>query len=247
MSESPSKSAGKQGSWWDGFSGIVLAFAIAMTIRWGLIEAYVIPSGSMLPTLLIHDHIFVNKFIYGVRIPYGKTWLARFSEPKRGDIIVFRFPENEADYFIKRVIGTPGDKVLYENGVLYINDQKIEKQPPIHPEDYDWVPEYQMSGGKDEYVHFNEVMDSKPYNVLLRRGDLHVGAGPLTVPNDMLFVMGDNRDASNDSRYWGFVPRENVLGRAMFVWLSCEQTLPVLTFLCNPATVRWSRFFHSIE
>lgn len=241
----------KQGTWYDGTLSLLTAVGIALTIRWALVEAYVIPSGSMLPTLLIHDHIFVNKMIYGVRIPFGKTWLLKFTEPKRGEVIVFRYPGEESTYFIKRIIGVPGDKILYEDGNLFINDQKIEKSAPSHTEHMDWlgndpnVPG--LPGGKEDYVHFDELLRSEGHSTLLRRGEVHMNAGPLVVPDGMLYVMGDNRDNSNDSRYWGYVPQENILGRAMFVWLSCEETLPVLTFLCNPITVRWTRFFHSIE
>lgn len=239
--------ANKQGTFFDGFFSMAGAVAIALAIRWALIEAYVIPSGSMFPTLLINDHIFVNKLLYGVRVPFDKTWLVKFTEPKRGEVIVFRYPEDESIYFIKRIVGVPGDKILYENGSLFINEKKVEKEPPKYPERFSFVDDKDITGGKEDYVHFDEVYESNRHDVLLRRGDQHMGAGPLTVPEGMLFVMGDNRDNSNDSRYWGFVPQENILGRAMFVWLSCEQTLPVLRFLCNPLYIRWGRFFHSIE
>lgn len=239
--------ANKQGTWLDGSFSLLLAIGVALTIRWCLIEAYVIPSGSMLPTLLIHDHIFVNKLVYGVRVPFGKTWLAKFSEPKRGEVIVFKYPQDESIYFIKRVVGVAGDKILYEDGNLFVNNERIEKLPPARPQDLDRVRDFELSGGKEDYVHFDEKLGDVRFNVLLRRGENHLGAGELEVPPGMLYVMGDNRDNSNDSRIWGFVPQENILGRAMFVWLSCEETLPVLTFLCNPVTVRWGRFFHSIE
>lgn len=240
------KTSNKQGTWYDAYFSMGLAVLVALSIRWALVEAYVIPSGSMLPTLLIHDHIFVNKLVYGMRIPFLKTWLVKFGSPKRGDIIVFRYPEDESIFFIKRVIGVPGDKVLYEDGNLTINDKQIEKVPPKHPEDLAWVRDFELGGSKEDYVHYDEMLTNKQHNTLLRRGEQHMGAS-LTVPDKMLFVMGDNRDNSRDSRYWGFVPEENILGRAMFVWLSCEETLPGISFLCNPLTVRWGRFFHSVE
>src|SRR5579862_7583002 len=113
----------------ESLKSILFAIAIALTLRWGLAEAYVIPSGSMLPTLLIHDHIFINKLVYGIRFPFSKTWLFHFSQPQRGDVIVFKSPRDGIN-LIKRVIGVPGDKIRYENTNLYINDKLVEASPP---------------------------------------------------------------------------------------------------------------------
>lgn len=237
----------KQGTFFDGAFSLLVAVLVALMIRWAFMEAYVIPSGSMLPSLLIHDHIFVNKLVYGLRVPFAKTWLAKFSEPKRGEVIVFKFPEDESIFFIKRVIGTPGDKIFYDQGNLYINDQLIQKHEAMDDAAMELVRDSELPGGKASYSHFFEELQGVDHSTLLRKVDVHVGIGPITIPPGHLFVMGDNRDNSNDSRYWGFVPMENILGRAMFVWLSCEETLPVVNFLCNPTTVRWKRFFHSIH
>ncbi len=237
----------KKGTWTEGFGSLVLAVGVALFIRWALIEAYVIPSGSMLPTLLIRDHIFVNKFVYGIRVPFKKIWLKKFKEPERGEIIVFKWPKDESIFYIKRVIGVPGDKILYEDGVLTINDKKIETVPPPSQTPLNWVRDFELSGGKEEYEYFQENLGAYPHSTLLRKGWPHMSIGPITVPEGNLLVMGDNRDNSSDSRYWGFVPEENIIGRAMFVWLSCDETLPVLTFLCNPLELRWKRFFHVVH
>jgi signal peptidase I len=245
--------------WTEGWGSFAIAIAIALVIRWGLIEAYVIPSASMLPSLLIHDHIFVNKAVYGVRLPFSEKWLTRFKSPERGEVIVFKYPKDPNVFFIKRIIGTPGDKVLYENGKLYINDKLVDSEPQERGGDWDAVsdvdfrrediqnPVYQTDN-KTNYEAFLEKLDNHPHDILLRKDD---GAGrsegPWIVPKGMLFMMGDNRDNSHDSRRWGFLPEENILGRAMFVWLSCEDTVPNLSFLCNPLTVRWNRFFHSVN
>src|SRR5262245_37649269 len=99
-----------KGSWLEGLGSLVLAIVVALAIRWALIEAYTIPSGSMIPSLLIHDHIFVNKLVYGLRVPFSQDWVVRFGEPQRGEVIVFRYPEDPSQFFIKRVVGVPGDK-----------------------------------------------------------------------------------------------------------------------------------------
>lgn len=239
--------------WTEGWGSLFLAVVVALFIRWAFIEAYVIPSGSMLPSLLIHDHIFVNKLVYGLRAPFSESWLAKFGEPKRGDVIVFKYPRDMSTFFIKRVVGEPGDKVYYENGVLYINDKPMEKKVPVSDADFQWLrdADFQRDGNiydsKDNYTHFTEVLGEKEHSILLRKGDLFETAGPYIVPEDHLFVMGDNRNNSSDSRVWGFLPKKNILGRAMFVWLSCEETVPVLPFLCNPLTIRWGRFFKPVN
>jgi signal peptidase I len=244
--------------WTEGWGSFAIAIGIALVIRWALMEAYVIPSASMLPSLLIHDHIFVNKAEYGIRIPFSEKWLVKFNEPKRGEVIVFKYPVDKDIFFIKRIIGLPGDKILYENGKLYVNDQLVETEPATGGE-WDAVAESDFrrddehnpnvqSDGKDNYAHFIEKLGDHPHSILLRKDDgFGRSEGPWTVPPGNLFMMGDNRDNSHDSRRWGFLPEENILGKAMFVWLSCEETLPSVKFLCNPATIRWSRFFHQVR
>lgn len=239
--------------WTDGWGSLGLAVFIALFIRWAFVEAYVIPSGSMLPTLQIHDHIFVNKFTYGLRAPFSESWLVKFREPERGEIVVFKYPRDMSTFFIKRIVGLPGDKIFYQNGTLYINDKPMEKTVPASDINYKWLREadFQRDGNfmdsKDNYVHFTEKLEGVDHSVLIRKGDIYDEYGPVIVPADSLFMMGDNRNNSSDSRVWEFLPKKNILGKAMFVWLSCEETIPFIPVICNPMTIRWSRLLHPVH
>lgn len=249
--------------WTEGWGSMGLAILAALTIRWLFLEAYVIPSGSMFPSLLKNDHIFVNKLVYGVRFPFSENWMVKFREPERGEVIVFKYPKDMNTFFIKRIVGIPGDKVKFENGILYINDKPQEKVLPQSSWDFDFLREedFKSEGGfqdtKANYVHFTEKLQGGntdhpkevDHSILIKKGELmgFNGDGEWIVPQDSLFVMGDNRYNSHDSRFWGFVPQKNILGKAGFVWLSCEDMLPVVSVICNPLTIRWTRLLHTIH
>lgn len=254
MKDSTSKWDFKSKKFWsEGYGSFLTAIALALFIRWGFFEAYVIPSGSMLPTLLIHDHIFVNKFVYGLRVPFSVNWMVRFKAVERGEILVFKHPQEMGTFLIKRAVGIPGDRVYYEKGVLYINDIKMETAPPAGESDFMWLrdADFQRDGQRSDavanYEPLIEDLTGKKHPILLRKIDHSDSFGPVTIPEDALFMMGDNRDNSYDSRYWGLMPQENILGRAGFVWLSCEEKIPKIGILCLPWTIRWGRFFHSVE
>ena len=195
--------------WTEGLGSFLIAIGLALVIRWALFEAYVIPSPSMLPTLLVNDHIFVNKIVYGLRIPFTEHWLVQFRDPERGEVVVFKHPQNKKMFYIKRLVGLPGDRIFYENGNLYINDQLVEKTvPSLLADDMSWVtdgdfPGELNQGGKANYAHWEETIGTHHYSVLLRKNEKsNLSFGPYTVPPNYYFVMGDNRDISQDSRGW---------------------------------------------
>ena len=244
--------------WTHGAGSYFLAIAVALTIRWAFMEAYVIPSGSMLPSLLINDHIFVNKSVYGFRYPFSEKCMIKKQGPQRGEVIVFKKPQNKSIFYIKRVVGIPGDIISYENGSVVVNGDVVGKIPadpknPEHMFNYNFLRDVDFQATmnfatKGDYEHHIESLGNHDHDVLLRKGEFEgVVSGPFEVAEGQLFVMGDNRNHSQDSRMIGTIPQDYVLGRAMFVWLSCETKLPIISFLCNPFTVRYSRLFHSIH
>lgn len=230
------------------FAGAIL---IVLSIRWLLFEPYVIPSGSMLPTLLKHDHILVNKLAFGVRVPFTKQWLVKWGEVRRGDILVFRSLHDDGYFMIKRVIAVAGDRIEYtDKGELLVNDEKVPQELMDVEEGKAWnypVGYPQLETHPENFDFYLEKSGEHQFRSLLTKGAWRAPFGPRTVSDGHLFMMGDNRDNSQDSRYWGELPHENVLGRAVFVWLSCDETFKAVSFLCDPRTIRWKRFFHGIE
>ena len=212
----------------DNLISLGTALFLVFMIRSSIIEAFKIPSGSMIPTLLVGDHIFVNKFAYGLRLPFsewlesGPITLVKRPSPRRGDIIVFLYPRDESLHYIKRVVAVEGDTVEVRDKVVYLNGNAI----PHEPVDPAQANEVLAVLDADKYSPtsmqaFQEHFDAGNPVVLTDRNNISTqNYGPQTVPPGHVFVMGDNRDFSNDSRFWGFVPLENVKGKAMFVWLS---------------------------
>lgn len=209
--------------------GAIVDFCISLfpvilavfVLRSFVVEPFRIPSGSMNPTLYNGDFILVNKFGYGLRCPVGNCKLLSTGEPKRGDVVVFRYPAQSAtdpnlgNDFIKRVVGIPGDHIQYIDKVLTVNGQKIEVQPAgVFPVD-----------GISQ--RFTEDLLGVHHNILMNPGQPSVEVDKI-VPPGHYFMMGDNRDGSNDSRYWGFVPEENLKGRAILIWMSWDNG-PVLS------------------
>ena len=190
-------------------------FFIVLILRSFIIEPFRIPSASMMPTLLIGDFILVNKFDYGIRLPVLNTKIFENNNPKRGDVVVFRYPEDPSIPFIKRVVGVGGDRIRYENKVIYVNN----------------VPMEQVVKGSYSGQGAGKIMDGASWR-LESLGDveheilmdpIRYSAGlEIVVPDDMYFVLGDNRDNSKDSRYWGFVPDDHLVGHAFMIWMNWD-------------------------
>lgn len=183
---------------------------IVFLLRGFVAEPFRIPSGSMLPTLEVGDFILVNKFAYGLRIPVWNKKVFGSGSPHRGDVVVFRYPEDPSVDYIKRIIGVPGDEVAYYNKVLYINGKKMPQQQ---------IGTYHQDGSYVQYERFHEDLKTVKHDIL--KTDI-VGTGDfvIKVPANSYFAMGDNRDNSRDSRYWGFVPDKNLIGKAFLIWMN---------------------------
>ncbi|MGB5735394.1 MAG: signal peptidase I [Thiohalocapsa sp.] len=202
------------------FFPVILA---VLVLRSFIVEPFRIPSGSMMPTLLVGDFILVNKFSYGLRWPVLNSKFLALGEPERGDVVVFRFPQNEAIDYIKRVVGVPGDQIYYRNKTLYVNGEPMRQIA---------LPPYVGEGsgkGHTGALRAVEDIDGVEHDILInpRARDLPGGcdvlaSGPIVVPEGSYFVMGDNRDNSNDSRCWGFVPEQNLVGKAFAIWMNWD-------------------------
>ncbi len=215
--------------WWlDWTAGLFPVILVVFVLRSFLFEPFKIPSGSMIPTLLIGDLILVNKFTYGVRLPVIHTKITEGNAPQRGDVMVFRYPPQPSLDYIKRVVGVPGDEVAYLNKRLTINGKEVPTKA---------VPDFFDESQVRYFKQFEEELGAKPHRVLnnteapafvqgasnfeYRQNCTYSVEGVVCkVPEGHYFMMGDNRDNSLDSRYWGFVPDKNIVGKAFFVWMN---------------------------
>ncbi len=229
---------------------ILLIIIAVMTFRSVFFEPFRIPSGSMIPTLMIGDFILVNKFAYGLKVPFtdivlgeksfDPIYIAGKSDPKRGDVVVFKYPKDLSVNYIKRVIGLPGDTLEIRNKVVYINDK------PIQPTEFDGKAI--MNDMDDKFKGYNlkffKVKTGEHEHVIQQDSDnyFRVDFDKMTIPAGHFFMMGDNRDFSYDSRYWGLISHEQIKGKAMFVWFSF-----IFPFSENPMKFRPGRIGTSIN
>ncbi|MDX1901067.1 MAG: signal peptidase I [Gammaproteobacteria bacterium] len=205
-------------------------------LRAFLYEPFRIPSGSLKPTLAVGDFVLVNKYTYGIRLPILHKKILNVSDVKRGDIMVFRYPPNPSVDYIKRVIGLPGDHISYLNKILYINGKPIPQvfvknaTDDAEDEDQSWQVDQK-----------EENLEGVVHQIYLNPEKTNDDIKDLVVPPDQYFVMGDNRDNSLDSRYWGFVPDDNIVGKASLVWMSWDKTADWMH------KIRWNRIGQAIH
>lgn len=215
--------------WWVEYGASFFpVILIVFLLRSFLVEPFKIPSGSMIPTLQVGDFILVNKYTYGIRLPILNRKVLELNSPQRGDVMVFRYPEDPSLDYIKRVIGIPGDRVAYQNKRLTINGKPVPVQQLddyLHSERLYYSRQYLEQLGASEFRVLNDA-DAPPFvpgpAPFPKRDNCTYNASGVicTVPPGEYFVLGDNRDNSRDSRFWGFVPDQNIVGKAFFVWLN---------------------------
>lgn len=234
--QSPAREARGFGSWlWEWIKSIAVALVVWLFLRTFLLEAFHIPSGSMERTLLVGDVLFVNKAVFGPEIPFLGKRLPAWREPRRSDILVFDSVEDEGLKVVKRLIGMPGDTLEMRAGQLIRNGQAVEEPYAVHDKP-SWLgdpgQQEQMRSWQVKYLAGRSAEDYRPDPQ---------NWGPIVVPADSFFMMGDNRDSSYDGRFWGFLPRANVRGTPLVIYFSYNQQswrpLPILT------DIRWRRIF----
>ena len=207
------------------FESLVIAVVLALFIRTFVVQAFKIPTGSMEPNLLIGDHLLVNKFVFGPTLSAPERAVLPMKDIARRDVIVFKYPEDPERDFIKRVIGLPGDQIEVRHKRVFVNGKRLDEPYVFYMEEPPPLPE-----------------DMPPRDQPIYGSDPRESYGPVTVPADHYFVMGDNRDNSQDSRYWGFLPRDYVKGRALVIYWSYDAgSGNILT------STRWNRLLHQVR
>ncbi|GIL18037.1 MAG: signal peptidase I [Oligoflexia bacterium] len=223
--------------WRDYLENILVAIFLALFVRTFILTGYKVPTSSMAPTLKPGDFIFAYRLPYGVKIPLSAQKLS-IKVPERGDVVVFTYPDQPRVSYVKRVVGLPGDRIEIINGELFINEQKSQYAEKLTDEILD-LPGY------DQFRVMTETFSQKSHEIILNKSTSPKSFGPFIVPQKQIFLLGDNRDASDDSRYWGGVPIDRVEGKVIMIWLSLDSQkkwgdnrFP---------SIRTDRLFHKVE
>ncbi len=216
--------------------GLVLFF------RGFIMEPYLVRDTTMSPNLLPRDYIFVSKLSYGLRIPFTRVYLTLWRTPQIGDVIAFKHPEDESKILVRRVRGVGGDILSYEKETLYLNGKRADKVVSF---DGTWMERYgqELETDPDGFLIFSEEIVNTRALVLAERDFFSLEVGFLRVQDSRFFVMADNRSTGNDSRSWGYISMDDILGRVSFIWLSCEVPISVIDVFCHPGQFRWERLF----
>lgn len=224
-----------KGSWLQVGRDFFFILLLICALRWALVEPYVVPSGSMIPTLLVKDYIVASKFSYGLRVPFTKTWLLGPYLPERGDVVVFKSKDDQFYFMVKRVVGLPGDQITLdaEKKQLMVNGEPFPMDPVGENDEGFKVYMEQFAQGSHEIQYGPFVRASL--------------SGEYTVPEGHVFMMGDNRDRSSDSRVWGSLPLTHLMGKAQWIWMSCDETAPLGGVLCLDEGLRKERLFTRIK
>lgn len=217
--------------WIEYYDAVVMAVGIALVVRTFVVEPFKIPSGSMIPTLLVGDYLFVKKYAYGYRVPFTRMRIFLGEGPARGDVAVFEYPTDPSKDYIKRIVGLPGDRIAYDNKRLLVNGEPVSYLPQ-GPYDYQDERGTRFSAGR-----FMERLDGKEHSILIQNAPFFTQRAEWVVPEGRYFVLGDNRDNSNDSRFWGYVPDYRLVGKAVMLFWSWDG---------YAGGVRWDRLGDSV-
>lgn len=228
-------------TWRDYLENILIAIFLALMVRTFILTGYKVPTSSMAPTLLPGDFIFAYRVPLGLKIPFTQTKIG-VNPPKRGQIVVFSYPEQPRVTYVKRVIGVPGDRIQIEKGALIINEVKVDYRSLSEEESSKALPDFV---GADSFKLIEEKANEGSRLLMLQKTPRESNFGPLIVPPNEVFLLGDNRDTSDDSRYWGTVPIERIEGRVEFIWLSLNWQKKVWDN--RLPTIRWERIGKSLH